>query len=137
MECLCHAEGRWRQALHVSEGTARKGCQKGKRTGFVQELFDPIRSPDCQSHMGLAEVLDVFRKFEVLLVKRGISHPAHKPRDGESALTLAKSLPTSIRPSLVLILKLLTSLRAVPRQNNTGPFSEVDAPCVPAQVRHS
>lgn len=87
--------------------------------------------------MGLAEVLDVFRKFKVLLVERGISNTAHNSRDEESALTLAKSLPTSIRPSLVFILKLLTSLREVSRQLETRPISKGHAPGVPAQVRHS
>lgn len=68
--------------------------------------------------MGLAEVLDVFRKFEVLSRSPG-SVLLRMNREMESALTLAKSLPTSIRPSLVLVLKLLTSLRVVSRQPNT------------------
>lgn len=136
MEGLCHAERRAGAGSSCQRETASKGCRKGKRTGFVQELFDPVRSPDCQSHMGLAEILDVFREFEMLLGARGSVILRSIHREMESALTLAKSLPTSIRPSLVLILKLLTSLR-IRLISSKRTLVEVDAPRVPAQVRHS
>lgn len=103
-------------------GGGRKGRRRRERererTGLVEQLLDPVRRPDCEPDVRLLHVLDVLRQLEVLRAcapSEQSSRPG-APHEGERerarARTFAKSLATSIRPSLVLVLNDLTSLRA-------------------------